>query len=119
LKIKEKEMKYITHNISSSEIISAETEITFDIATDRINGAELVCFGVSKPEDEKISKKLVGAVFRLLKKLKGEKKIQFYATDDSFSSNATEAQYLYNKYPEQMDNRVPSDSLVEYIYVKL
>ena len=112
-------MKYITHSVNTGETVSLETEIMFDIASDRISGAELVSFGITKPEDEKIAKKIISTALKLLKKLKGEKKIQFYATDDSFISNSTEAQYLYNKYPSEMDARAESSSTVEYIYVKL
>ena len=96
-----------------------ETALMFNIATERVNGTELIAFNLVMPQDEKNEKKLINVAHRLLKKMKAERKIQFYATEQSFESNTTEAQFLYNKYPEIFENRETAESGCAVIYVKL
>ena len=60
-----------------------ETSIMFNVATERVNGTELIAFDFLLPTDEKNEKKLINVAYRLLKKMKAERKIQFYATEQS------------------------------------
>jgi len=114
-------MKYIEIILKSETVnnISLETELMFDLATERVGGTELVRFTLNKQGDEKLDRRNFSTVLRLLRKMKSEKKIQFFATEQSFAESSTEAAFLLNKYPEQFENREKSSEFNEYIYVKL
>ena len=112
-------MKYSVIVTTATSSHTLETEIMFNLASERVNGTELIRFDIKKVEDEKSNKKNIQSAMRLFRKLKFERKIQFYANDVSFSNNSTEAAFLYNKYPELFVNREVSNFEKEVIYVKL
>ena len=112
-------MSYSKIKLDADKPQSLETEIMFNIASERAAGAELIMFEFLKSGDEKNDKKLSGTAVRLLKKMKSERKIQFYADEDSFRRSSTEAEFLYNKYPMLFEIREESDSTRDIFYVKL
>ena len=87
------------------------TEIMYEVAVARSDRAELVC--INFPIEQE--KKYIDATIRILKKMKAEGRIQFFATKDGFSSLNTEAVFLLNKYSEQL--AISSEN--NFIYIKL
>jgi hypothetical protein len=61
--------------------------------------------------------KLKSSLIKLLKKMKEDSRIQFFADSHSFELNTTESEFLINKYPEVFANKeIISD---EGYYIKL
>ncbi len=94
----------------------ALTEIMFEIASARAEGAGLLRFELNE-QDESFSK-LMLYIIRKLKGMKQKGHIQFFATSDSFEKGSTEAIFLMNKYPALFEC-VNADEIKKYIYVKL
>ena len=95
------------------------TEIMYEIAAARADGAELLRIEMPTDEDNASAhKKLSSSLIRLLKGMKDEGRIQFFATRDKFDSQSTEAVFLQNKYPEHFEYN-NSESQAEYVYIKL
>lgn len=111
-------MKRAEYPLSGTVQTALETEIMFLLATEKVNGCELVSLTLQKNSDEPTRAKEKGIVTRLLRRMKSEGKIQFFATGESFVASTTEAKYLINKYPDIIDG-VDPDSGTEYFYVKL
>lgn len=89
------------------------TETMYEIATARSERAELVRINLQA----EAGKKPFDALVRILKKMKAEGRIQFFATKDSFSLLSTEAVFLLNKYPEHITMSVNLEN--NFIYIKL
>ncbi len=111
-------MKYKNYRLTSETGSSVSTELMFEIASARVSGIELIRFELPK-NDEKRAGKLRAAVLRILRMMKGRGQIQFFATEDAFSSSTTEAQFLLNKYPELTEEFSAVDAEAHRIYVKL
>ena len=75
------------------------TELRFNIAAARAEGVELVMLELTTAEERSRRRRYVSVLFRL-RQLKREGIIQFFASEDDFADNTTEAVYLLNKYPE-------------------
>ena len=104
-------IKYFTLKAAQPDQIF--TEIMYEIASARSDRAELVRIDFQAGR----GKKFIDTTIRVLKKMKTEGRIQFFATKDSFSSLNTEAVFLQNKYPEYFASPVSSEG--ELIYIKL
>ena len=95
-----------------------ETEILFQVASERASGVQLLKLNIEKGSDDKrYLRRLSGAV-RALKKMKARDAIQFFATPESFEASTQEAQFLINKYPHVFDE-VPSLSDYGFLYIKI
>ncbi|MBE6534312.1 MAG: hypothetical protein E7678_05015 [Ruminococcaceae bacterium] len=108
--------KEITLRADLPEQVS--TEIMFEIASARADSTELLCINIfNEDKSYDFQKKHRAAVIKGLKALKGEGKIQLYATSDSFLEKKTEAYFLQNKYPYIFTNEYACDE--NKIYVKI
>ena len=109
-------MKIKNIQIKSIEGDTALTEIMFEIASARAEKIELLRFDL----DDRVEgySKLLSFVIRKLKNMKQRGQIQFFALDDSFERNSTEAVFLLNKYPEYFEN-IQVNEPKGYIYVKI
>ncbi len=95
------------------------TEIMYEIAAARADGAELIRIETSTSEDgASVYKKLYSSLIRLLKGMKDDGRIQFFATKDNFDSLSTEAVFLQNKYPTHFES-ISSEDGKDYLYIKL
>ena len=92
------------------------TELRFLFAGARFDGTELVRLDLPTVEDERESARMNSCVIKVLRTLKKENVIEFYATKDSFAANSTEASFLLNKYGELIADGTESPS---YIFVKI
>ena len=97
----------------------AHTEIMYEIATARAEGAELIRINVSQENMNILPEKRLSAVIRLLKGMKQEGRIQFYATKESFEKSFTEAIFLQNKYPDVFLKAYAGNSEDLYVYIKI
>ena len=96
------------------------TEIMYEIASARADGAELFRINISANEsDGVIYKKRYSSLVRLLKGMKDDGRIQFFATEDSFASMNTEAIFLHNKYPQHFNSSGEAKEDKGYVYIKL
>lgn len=75
------------------------TELRFNIAAARAEKTELLMLELITEEERSRRRRYTSVLFRL-RQLKREGVIQFFATEDDFADNTTEADYLLNKYPE-------------------
>ncbi|MBR3806714.1 MAG: hypothetical protein IKJ13_07800 [Clostridia bacterium] len=112
-------MKYKVIEIESTCTDDAAVEMRYAIASARAGGAELIRFDIPVTDDEKEYKKLFNSLVRLLKGMKEERLIQFYATEKSFSDKATESAFLLNKYPSIFICGLTDNQRAGFIYVKI
>ena len=80
---------------------SIATDVMFNIASERACGAEILKLFISAEIDAAKRDKMFSAVQKLLRGMKKQGRIQFFACLDDFTEATTEAQFLKNKYPEQ------------------
>lgn len=92
------------------------TELRFLFAGARVDGKELIRLDIPTSDDERESARLNSCVIKVLRTLKKESVIEFYATKESFAANSTEASFLLNKYGELISDGIESPS---YIFVKI
>ncbi len=100
-------------SVLSDEVL---TEIMFEIASARAEGAELLRFELNLVNDNLATTKQF--IIKKLKDMKQKSRIQFFAAADSFKNGSTEAVFLLNKYPAHFEKNSPGES-ENYIYVKL
>ena len=110
-------MIFKTIEIESDRTIDVDTEIKFSIATARVENVELLRFDVKKDND--LFSKIYNASIKVLKKMKNQGNIQFIATPKSFTDENAEAEFLINKYPDQIDSMPKCGDGEAYIFVKL
>ena len=75
------------------------TELRFNIAAARAEKVELLMLELATEDERSRRRRYTSVLFRL-RQLKREGIIQFFASEDDFADNTTEAVYLLNKYPE-------------------
>ena len=80
-----------------------DTEIRFNIATERAAGEELVRFDIKSGEGA------LRHAARVLRRMKSEGAVQAVAFRESFDSGDTEASYIANKYGETLGELPNSD----------
>lgn len=110
-------MKFKTILLKESSPASVTTELMYEIASAHATGVELLKVNIEKCDEEKLFARLFNASIRLLKKVKSDGMIQFYATEQSFSSMSMEAEFLLNKYSDIIENDKGEAS--GYIYVRV
>lgn len=110
-------MIFKTIEIKSERPIDIDTEIKFSIATARAENIELLRFDI-KRDDDSFSRVYNGAV-KILKKMKNQAQVQFIATPKAFNASNAEAEFLINKYPNQIKNMPNYGDGEAYIFVKL
>lgn len=111
-------MKYKVIELDKT-ISDYSVELRFIIASERAGGAELLRIDIPFLENEKDHIKLMSSISKLLKQMKEERLIQFFATKKSFSSASTESQFLLNKYPSVFICGMTDNSLCDFAYIKL
>ena len=95
------------------------TEILYEIASARADGAELLRINIPSGDSFSLPLKRRHSVLtRIFKNMKNSKRIQFFATNESFAGQNTEAVFLQNKYPEHFLN-AGVDEETTFIYIKL
>ena len=95
------------------------TEIMYEIAAARADGAELIRIETSTDEEgSSVHKKIYSSLIRLLKGMKDDGRIQFFATKNNFDSLSTEAVFLQNKYPAHFESNGSAENQ-DYVYIKL
>ncbi|MBQ8321992.1 MAG: hypothetical protein IJX92_06465 [Clostridia bacterium] len=92
-------MNYKTIIPEGKDYAALVTELRYAVASARASGEELVIINIPDNDDVQ-SKKTKTLIIRILKTMKKEGLIQFYATGESFESLTTEARFLLNKYPQ-------------------
>jgi hypothetical protein len=110
-------MKYRELNLKSVSADKLKTEIMYEVASAHIAGIELLRFNIDKTEDGQY-KKVFSAITRILKVMKADGAIQFFATPALIEASSTEAQFLFNKYPQYF-SEVPTETQAQsFVYVR-
>jgi len=110
-------MKYKVVDFSVENLDDLITELMFELASARADKIELVRLNVT--HTDMTFKKTVNTVLKVLKNMKSNGRIQFFATKDSFEISSTEAVFLNNKYPDIFANIPDLIENTTYFYVKL
>ncbi|MBO5908680.1 MAG: hypothetical protein J6Q67_02725 [Clostridia bacterium] len=105
--------------IKSTTSSSLRNELLFEIASQRVGGAELIRFIIINKGDLAAYNRIAREAQKYLRSFKTKGLIQFFATAESFVNNKTESQYLINKYPHLFENIPTTDEGGFFIYVKL
>ncbi len=96
------------------------TEIMFEIAAARADRTELLRINILNEETTDDSyKKLLSAMKKILKSMKADGRIQFFASEESFKAQTTEAVFLQNKYPDLFDLSKNLGGGKGFVYIKI
>ena len=110
--------KELTLRANMPEDIS--TEIIYEVAVARADRAEFLRINILNEETGDVSfKKRYSTLIRILKNMKSDGRIQFFATKESFRLLNTEAIFLQNKYPSHFDYTNLLEENGDFIYIKL
>ncbi len=91
------------------------TEIKYNIASGKVEGAELVSLSLTLTDEEKENSRLKTCVTKILSSMKKGATVQFFVKEDAFEAHSTEADYILNKYSEFI---LPDEGQFQF-YVKL
>jgi hypothetical protein len=100
--------------ISGEKAREIETEIRFNVASERACGSDIMCFDFGTYDKEENSERAMRVAKRILRTMKLEHIIQAFASVGQLKTLDTDAAYLLNKYP---DIEIPDQQ--NLIYVKL
>lgn len=112
-------MKYKEIELKSETAASLKSEMLFEIASERVSGTEVIRFIIYNKGDAQVYNRLVTAAAKQLRAFKRRGIIQFLADYGSFEKNATEAEFLFNKYPEIFTAPPTETDGRFFVYVKL
>ena len=114
-------MEYRELNIKGNTKEDIETEIMLEVAMARSDKIELLKLILPNSSDELVDDigKINSSVKKLLKKMKQDLRIQFFANRQSFSLNSTESQFLLNKYPHIFSNQDIEKNDNQFYYIKI
>ncbi len=111
-------MKYreiLLRGVSADKI---KTEIMYEVAAAHIAGVELLKVNISKGDCDTQYKKTFSALIRILKLMKADGTIQFFATPALLESQSTEAEFLLNKYPEHFEPMPKESDELGFVYIR-
>ena len=108
--------KFVIEYDKFSEI---DTVVRFDVAVARSGGAEIVKFEIEGKNDAQILSRRLCALLKTLRNMKKNGFIQFFATEENFSSMSMEATFMYNKYSEYICVDKIAKENCTFVYVKL
>ena len=104
----------IDKNVTDSMI-----EVRFAVASARASSDEILRVELEIDDNEKSRAKRISNLTKILKQLKEEKLIQFFASKNSFSDSSTEAKFLLNKYPELFKSIDIENEAIDFFYIKI
>ena len=107
-------MNIATHRISSKEFGQLSTEISFNIASWRALGTDILQI---KAPDGELDTITVSRITRILRSLKKKEFLKLFVTKKDFENESPAAEYLLNKHPELSD--VIRSDREEYFIIKL
>ena len=93
-----------------------QTEILFNIASERAIGADLVRFDMPISENKE-DVKAYSSALRIFKSIKKKGIIQLFVDREALESSTTEAEYLLNKYYDYIS--LSDNGNINCIYVRL
>lgn len=96
--------------LTCDSLAGLDTEIRFNIASERAEGVNLVRFDIKSDSDSRLR-----LAIKVLRRMKSEGAVQVFASRDSFASEDTEASYINNKYGKILEN-LPD---FEFVIVKI
>lgn len=96
-------MIYKTYELTGEQLNPIRTEILFTVASARSLGVEILHYGFSHSDDERLQARRLRFASNVLRDMKKNGKIQLYATKESFENSTVEAEYLLNKYEEPLE----------------
>ncbi len=92
-----------------------DTEIKFNLASAKYDGANLVRLSIMKSNDENENCRLLSCVSKVLSSLKKQGTVNFFVKPEQMEQNTTEAEYITNLYGGEIE---PQNDRFN-IYVKI
>ena len=80
--------------------VDFDTEIKYNIASAKVNSADLIRLSIEKRESDRENDRLACCILKVLRSMRKEGTIQFFVNHLGFKNKTTESAYLLNKYPE-------------------
>ncbi|MBQ8371943.1 MAG: hypothetical protein IJX38_03270 [Clostridia bacterium] len=108
-------LKISRYSVTEQMKAQLETELRFDIASAKADGADLIELKISLTDDERLDNRILNFITRILGVIMREELIQFYATPRGFETGTKEALFLQNKYPEYLRERTEE---YYFVYIK-
>lgn len=102
----------VTKELHGTEPRALYTELLFAVACARVDGRSILRFLPEGGEGERCWR----MTLRILKNMRRDGRIDFYATSADVAAGTTEGHYLENKYPDCL---APDSDPVPCVYVKL
>ena len=110
------EYKVIELNTNAAD---PSVELRFSVASERMDGVELLRVDLPVSEDKKEHARLLSTVTKILKQMKEERLIQFFANAKSFDNASMEAEFLINKYPSIFLCGPTDNPAADFFYIKI
>ncbi len=105
--------------IEIDPVCDPSVELRFCIAGARADGEELLRLDIPFGENKREHSRMMTAIIRILKQMKEERLIQFFAGEKQFSESSMEAEFLHNKYPSVFLCGLTDNPGADFIYIKL
>ena len=112
-------MEYFVFDLKYYKRSELETEVRFDIASARSCGAVLVRYNINESDNEKLLKRRLIFLCRILNEMRRDGLIQFYVTESDFVNKGMKSEFMYNKYADYIDTKKSEKELSTFVYVKL
>ena len=106
-------MNYLLSDLNEIDKNELQARLLFDVATAKGSELPLVKFILNKGESEKNQKALLAA----LRALKKKGKITFFVSSLDFSGASTEAEYLFNKFPELKAEQTDEKTVAYFVKI--
>ena len=82
-----------------------DTEIKFDLASAKYDGADLIKLSFKKTDSSEEDNRLLSCISRVLNSLKKSGNISFFVKPEQMAGTTTEAQYIINKFEDAINIR--------------
>ncbi len=86
-------------NLTAKRPETLKNEIYYYMAFTKSLGEDIYKLYPPKAENQEDSSKIKDNIQRILRRMKRDKKIDFYTSEQGFKNSEVEAEYLINKYP--------------------
>ena len=96
--------------------LELDTEVKFNIATARVDGAELVRFVIPCSLNDREEGRALSTLTKLLRGIARSGDIQFFALNSDIESATLEGVFLLNKYSDFI---LADNSEYTYVYIKM
>ena len=106
-------MNYLEFDLNGIDTKELSARLSFDIATARNSDFSLVKYFFDNNGSDKFQKALTAR----LREIKKQGRIAFFVSSKDFLSGTTEAEYLFNKFPELKNETARDDTVCFFVKI--